>query len=109
MQPDMRRWTWIVVCICLAGAVFADWEDQDVPEGLAPAGVATESPPGTWTVDGAGEDIWGATDGCHYLYEENIVSGDFALACHIVSLSGSPSTWAKAGLMARTGVDVTLR
>ena len=78
---------------------FAAWTNEDVPEAIIPDGSATQGPPGTWAVDGAGQDIWGASDEFHYLYDDVILSGDFALACHLVSLSGSPSTWAKAGLM----------
>ncbi len=82
--------------------VFGAWANVDVgtPTGPGP-GSATQGPPGTWTIEGGGEDIWSPSDQFHYLYEQTAISGDFTVSCHVASLSGSPSTWAKAGIMAR--------
>ncbi len=91
-----------VLVLLVPMVAFGAWDNVDVGSPTGPdVGSATQSPPGTWTVQGGGEDIWGTSDQFHYLYDTTPV-GDFAVDCHVVSLSGSPSTWAKAGIMARS-------
>jgi hypothetical protein len=87
----------------VGGLVYADWTDSDVPIGLVPAGSALESPPGTWTIQGGGDDIAAEQDGFYYLYEDMPLGGTFAVGCRVVSLEGT-SGWAKAGIMARMGI-----
>ena len=90
-----------VLFLCAASLTFGALDtNQDVPPGLAPAGSGTEAA-GTWTLEGAGADIWGNSDEFHFVYDSSIVSGDFAVKCHVTSLSGGDVDWAKAGIMAR--------
>ncbi|MGC3989748.1 MAG: RICIN domain-containing protein [Chthoniobacteraceae bacterium] len=62
-----------------------------------PAGSSAYSS-GVWTVQGAGSDIWGTADNCHFTYKA--VTGDFAIVAKVNGIS-STSTSAKAGLMIR--------
>ncbi|WP_135366592.1 hypothetical protein [Halosimplex halophilum] len=52
----------------------------------------------TITVEGAGYDIWSATDEFHYYYTE--VEGDFDVTVRVDSLADTDD-WARAGLMVR--------
>lgn len=92
-----------VLLLVIPGVLEADWMSSDVPVGLLPPGVALEDPLGTWTIEGAGTDIWGTSDECHFLFDEDPVSGDFAVSCRVVSFGDTPNPWGKAGIMARTG------
>src|SRR5258705_12583263 len=53
---------------------------------------------GTFTVEGAGADIWGNSDQFRYVYQQ--VTGDIDIRAHVVSLENT-NAWAKAGLMLR--------
>ncbi len=72
------------------------WTDQDIgATGIA--GSASYSS-GTFTVAGAGADIWGTTDAFHYVSQPT--SGDFQFAARVAALQNT-NQWAKAGLMLR--------
>jgi hypothetical protein len=66
--------------------------------GAFPAG-ATSYANGTWTVQGAGSDIWGSNDSCHFTYKA--LTGDGAIIAKVESI-GNTNTSAKAGVMMRT-------
>jgi endoglucanase len=72
------------------------WTSQDIGAVIT-AGSATEDN-GTFTVKGAGWDIWNAADGFHYVHQE--VSGDCTITARIVTQSASP-TKGVAGVMIR--------
>ncbi len=99
------KWGETAVFFLILPAVFAGaaWESADVPPDLQPPGSAVEDPAGTWTVSGAGVDIWGTSDEFHFLYVTEPYEGDFAVSCHVVNFGGTTSAWGKAGLMARWG------
>ncbi len=61
------------------------------------AGSATYSN-GTYTVAGAGVNIWDTEDEFHYVYQP--MSGDFEIVARIASLQGS-NAFSKAGVMVR--------
>jgi regulation of enolase protein 1 (concanavalin A-like superfamily) len=72
------------------------WTSQDVgATGLA--GSASYST-GTFTVKGAGADIWGAADG--FFYVSQSVSGDVQIVARVASIENT-NTYAKAGVMLR--------
>ncbi len=55
---------------------------------------------GEYRVRGSGWDIWGQSDGFHYVYSQ--VTGDFTLRAKVrIENEGSTTEWAKAGLMVR--------
>lgn len=53
---------------------------------------------GTWTIKGAGSDIWGSADQFHYVWRS--LSGDGSASVHVTSQSNTDQ-WAKAGVMLR--------
>jgi hypothetical protein len=54
---------------------------------------------GTYTVTGAGADIWGTSDQFHYVYME--LNGDAEISARVVSNGTGSNTWAKGGVMIR--------
>jgi len=78
------------------GALPAPWQTQDVGSTGQTGSAAYSS--GTFTVRGAGADIWDTTDAFRYVYQA--VSGDFQLVARVASMQNTQQ-WAKAGLMLR--------
>ena len=76
----------------------AGWSCADVGNPLL-AGTQTLSA-GTWTVQGAGNDIWGASDQFHYVWQP--FSADATATVHVASQTNT-DPWAKAGVMLRQG------
>jgi len=72
------------------------WSTDDIGN-VGVAGSATESN-GTFTVKGAGADIWGAEDAFRFVFQP--LDGDGTITARLASLSGSES-WTKAGVMIR--------
>jgi hypothetical protein len=64
---------------------------------VTPAGSATYTN-GTFTVKGAGADIWGNADAFHYVYQP--VNGNVEIIARIASLTNTDG-WAKGGVMIR--------
>lgn len=74
-----------------------EWLSGDIgPTGLA--GSATLDN-GTWTVKGAGADIWGTDDGYHFVGK--YVPGDSQVSARVTS-EDAAHPFAKAGVIART-------
>lgn len=95
----------LITVLLMVSASFlcaAELDFQNVPETLLPEGSATEEPAGTWTVMGAGLDVWGTSDEFFYMFETEVTEGDRAIGCHVQSLAWGTNGWAKAGLMFRT-------
>ncbi|GIF24624.1 glucose/arabinose dehydrogenase/regulation of enolase protein 1 (concanavalin A-like superfamily) [Actinoplanes tereljensis] len=70
------------------------WNQADVG---APALLGSASVSGsTWTVAGAGHDIWNDTDQFHYVYRE--LPGDGTIVARPLT-QGNTSDWAKSGVM----------
>ncbi len=79
-----------------SGTLPSGWGTQDVGSvGLA--GSATESG-GTYTIAGAGVDIWGTTDGFRYVYRQ--LAGDGTIVARVASVE-NVYRWTKAGVMVR--------
>jgi hypothetical protein len=82
------------------GACPAGWTCQDVG---SPALAGTQDVTnGTWTVQGAGGDIWGASDQFHFDYQS--LPGDGAASAQVTSQTNTDG-WAKAGVMLRASAD----
>jgi hypothetical protein len=76
------------------------WLDQDVGSvGLAGSATSTN---GTFTVNGAGAEIFGTADGFHFVYQP--LTGDGTVVARVVSLQGGAS-YASAGVMIRNTLD----
>ncbi|HYS27012.1 MAG TPA: Ig-like domain-containing protein [Vicinamibacterales bacterium] len=74
----------------------APWTAADI--GSPAIAGSTQYSNGTFTVDGAGADIWGTSDQFRYVYQQ--FTGDIDIRAHVVSLENT-NAWAKAGLMLR--------
>jgi hypothetical protein len=57
---------------------------------------------GTFTIKGAGADIWGSSDAFHYVYQT--VSGNGELVARVTAIQNT-EPWAKAGLMFRESLN----
>ncbi len=76
------------------------WLDQDVGSvGLPGSATSTN---GTFTVNGAGAEIFGTADGFHFVYQP--LTGDGTVVARVVSLQGGAS-YASAGVMIRNTLD----
>jgi len=62
----------------------------------------TEEPVGTYTMNGAGTDIWDASDQFHFAYKE--ISGASKIQAQVLNV-GHTDDWAKAGVMVRDSLD----
>lgn len=78
----------------------AGWNRLDIG-AVGVAGSSSESG-GTFTVSGAGEDVWGTADAFHFAY--GTLAGDGAIVARVASLSGAEA-WTKAGVMIRESLD----
>jgi hypothetical protein len=78
----------------------ANWTCADIGN---PARTGSESlSNGTWTVQGAGGDIWSIGDQFHYDWKT--LANDGTLSAHVVAQQNT-DTWAKAGVMLRASTD----
>jgi regulation of enolase protein 1 (concanavalin A-like superfamily) len=88
--------------IPLSGGVVADaplpqpWVSQDIGS-VGVAGRASYSN-GTFTVEGAGADIWGASDGFHFVHQT--LTGDGEITARVVAIENT-AAWTKMGVMIR--------
>jgi len=63
-----------------------------------PGGFA-EDPAGTFTVSGAGADVWGTTDEFRFAYKQ--LTGDGEITARVTDVGTGSNNWAKAGVMIR--------
>jgi len=70
---------------------------------LGDVGTFVQAPAGTFTMVGAGADIFGPTDEFHYAYKE-VASGTASIAVKVESLDNT-DPFAKAGVMVRETLD----
>jgi len=83
------------VAVTKAGSA-PTWLDRDIGS-VGQAGGSSENA-GTFSVRGAGADIWGSADGFHFLYQP--MSGDGQIVARVATLTRTHD-WAKAGVMIR--------
>jgi YVTN family beta-propeller protein len=79
-----------------SGPPATAWTDQDV--GSVGLSGSSSFASGTYTVSGAGADIWGTTDAFHYVYQP--LNGNGVIVARVVSVQ-NVSPWVKAGVMIR--------
>ena len=77
-------------------ALPAPWKAQDLG-AVGVSGTATASA-GTFSVKGAGADVWGTADALHYVWQP--VSGDTDIIARVASVE-NVHAWVKAGVMIR--------
>jgi hypothetical protein len=80
------------------GALPQGWSDSDIGAVGAAGRGGFDANTGTFTVRGAGADVWGTEDAFNYAYTP--VSGDGQIIARVVTLSDE-ANWVKAGVMIR--------
>ena len=75
----------------------AGWSNADV--GTTGAAGTSTFAGGTYTVTGAGADVWGTADAFQYVYRT--LEGDGSIAARVASIQGGIANWVKAGVMMR--------
>jgi len=91
----------VLAMLYLVQLSYAQLESLDIGDAANIPG-STESKNGTYTITGAGSDIWGNADGFRFAYTK--VSGDFEALAREVSIE-LKNEWAKGGIHARQNVD----
>ena len=74
----------------------APWTDADIGD-VGIAGSASYTAP-TFTVNGAGADVWGTADALNYVYQP--LSGDGSIVARVATVQ-NVAAWTKAGVMIR--------
>ena len=87
-----------------AGSIPSPWAIMDIGN-VTPAGSAAYAN-GVWTIQGAGGDIYGTSDGFHYAYQA--IVGDVTIVARVKNLEDTDS-WAKAGVMVRETMNADSR
>jgi phosphatidylserine/phosphatidylglycerophosphate/cardiolipin synthase-like enzyme/regulation of enolase protein 1 (concanavalin A-like superfamily) len=83
-------------------ALPTGWIDADIG-AVGLAGTATyDVPTTTFTVRGAGADVWGTADAFHFAYTS--LTGDGSIVARVVTTS-STAPWVKAGVMIRNTLN----
>lgn len=73
------------------------WQSQDIGSASQGPGSVTNNDP-SFSVNGAGCDIWGSNDGFRFVYKES--TGDGQITARVDSLTATDG-WAKIGIMVR--------
>jgi len=81
----------------------APWQSVDI--GTTVAGDGSESS-GTFTVRGAGADVWGDADEFHYVYRP--LDGDGEIVARVATIE-NVDAWTKVGVMLRETLDAGSR
>ena len=82
------------------GALPAPWQSTTVG-GASLGGSATHSS-GTFSVSGSGGDIWGTSDGFHYVHRT--LSGNGEVVARVAAQENT-NPWAKSGVMIRESLE----
>jgi len=78
------------------------WTSADIGDVGAATGSFTDQGGGTFTIVGAGADIWGTVDAFHYAFKQ--FSGDGQITIRLTSIDHT-NDWAKTGPMIRETLD----
>jgi len=85
----------------VAAGVPAPWTSAEIGAPITAGTADYASGSGSFYLDGAGADEYGANDQSHYVYQS--LAGDGTIIARVRFQTNS-SPWAKAGLMIRSGV-----
>jgi regulation of enolase protein 1 (concanavalin A-like superfamily) len=91
--------TYTIASVPPSGALPAGWQTQDIG-AVGVAGNASFAS-GTYTVSGAGADIWGTADAFRYVY--TTLNGDGRITARVAT-EQAVNVWTKAGVMIRESV-----
>ena len=87
-----------------ASLLPTDWASRDIG-AVGIAGTAS-GVDGSFTVDGAGADVWGAADALHFTYTR--LTGNASIVTRVSSVE-NVNAWTKAGVMIRESLDANAR
>jgi uncharacterized protein (DUF2141 family) len=90
----------VSVTVSAAGTLPAGWSHGDI--GATGATGAASYSGGTFTVTGAGADVWGSTDALHYAWRS--MTGDGTIIARVASIQ-NVNAWTKAGVMIRNSTS----
>jgi hypothetical protein len=82
------------------GGLPSSWADADIGAVGSSGGASSSS--GTFSVTGAGADIWNTADAFNFAYKT--LSGDGQLVARVASVENT-AAWAKAGVMIRNTLN----
>jgi hypothetical protein len=77
---------------------LANWDCSDIGNPTLAGSQSNSQNGGTWTIQGAGGDIWGTSDQFHFVSQS--LAGDGSVSVRIVSQTNTDG-WAKGGVMLR--------
>lgn len=80
------------------GPLPSPWQHQDIGSVVTVGNASYTTNISTFTVAGAGVDIWSTADSFHFAWQNS--GGDCEVIARVASIS-NPNSWAKAGVMIR--------
>ena len=78
------------------------WSHQDIGAVGSSGAAGYDTGDGTFSVNGAGADVWGTADALHYAY--TTLDGDGTIVARVTSVQNM-NAWTKAGVMIRDALD----
>ena len=92
-----------VLVLGLVGSASAalpqGWTSQDI----GTTGGSADESGGTWTITADGLDIWGSSDGFHFVHVP--LSGDGQMVARVVDIGTGTDGWARGGVMIRETLE----
>jgi phosphatidylserine/phosphatidylglycerophosphate/cardiolipin synthase-like enzyme/regulation of enolase protein 1 (concanavalin A-like superfamily) len=80
----------------------AGWSNVDIGAVGVAGSAAYATDTQTFTIKGAGADVWGTADALQYAYQQ--LTGDGTITARVGSITGS-APWVKAGVMMRASLN----
>ena len=81
-----------------ASALPDGWRHEDIGAVGVPGGASHDRATESYTVRGAGADVWGTADAFHFAYR--LLSGDAQITARVAAVQNTDA-WTKAGVMIR--------
>lgn len=91
---------WAGVNVAQAQTVPSPWASRDIGSPALNGSAIFSN--GVFTIDAAGEDIWGASDQFYFVYQA--ISGDVDVRARVDSVTDAHA-WSKAGVMIRSSLS----
>jgi len=88
--------------VAQAAAPPTGWAHQDIGAVGMPGSMVFDASTSTYSVTGAGADVWGTADALHYAYQS--LTGDGSIVARVATVQNI-NMWTKAGVMIRESVD----
>ncbi len=95
--PVLAQW----INSFMPGPLPPPWQHQDIGAVGISGDANYEGASATFSVSGAGVDIWSTADSFHYVFQS--VSGDCEIIARVTSITET-GPWAKAGVMIRESI-----